>query len=138
MDGTNKKYRSRRIPIHITGSEALVDMKALVSIFICCLMGMGESFEDHIADESTLIDMVLEELPVKKCDSFIVSRSPLQNVGRSTIFFNHIDDLISFMGSKEDFVQTLSTMECFIMGSYQIMKSPPAWSSCQLEEDEID
>ena len=100
-------------------------MKVPAFIFICCLMGMGESTETHIADESTLIDMVLEDLPVKKCDSIIVSRSPLQNVGRSTIFFTSINDLMAFMGDKEEFVRTLSTMECFILGSNQIMKSPP-------------
>ena len=88
-------------------------------------MGMGESMETHIAEESTLIDMVLEDLPVKKCDSIIVSRSPLQNVGRSTIFFTSINDLMALMGDREEFVkQHLSTMECFILESNQIMKSP--------------
>ena len=95
-------------------------------IFICCLMGMGESTETHIADESTLIDMVLEDIPVRKCDAIIVSRSPLlEDVGRSTIFFTSIDDLMALMGDREEFVkQHLSTMECFILESNRIMKSP--------------
>ena len=100
-------------------------MKILALIFVCCLMGMGESSEDLIGDESTLIDMVLEDFPVKKCDSIIVSPSPLLGVGRSTIFFTNVNDLITFIGDEEEFVkQYLSTMDCFFLGSKQIMRSP--------------
>ena len=105
--------------------EALADMKILALIFVCCLMGMGESSEVLIGDESTLIDMVLEDLPVKKCDSIIVSPSPLQGVGRTTLFFTNVNDLIAFMGDEDEFVKKhLSTMDCFFLGSKQIMKSP--------------
>jgi len=100
-------------------------MKIPAFIFACCLMEMGESSEDHIGDEATLIELVLEDLPVKECDSIIVSRSPLQNVGRSTIFFTSINDLMALMGDEEEFVkQHLSTMKCFILESNQILKSP--------------
>ena len=99
-------------------------MKVPAFILVCYFMGMGESSEFDIGDESALIDMVLEDLPVKECDSIIVSPSPLHGVGRSTIFFTNIDDLIAFMGDEEEFVkQHLITMECFVLGSYQIMKS---------------
>ena len=86
---------------------------------------MGEPLEDHIGDEATLIELVLEDLLVKECDSIIVSRSPLQNVGRSTIFFTSINDLMALIGDEEEFVkQHLSTMKCFILESNQILKSP--------------
>ena len=104
-------------------------MKILAFILVCCLMEMGdtqemgESLEDHIGDEATLIDLVLEDLPVKKCHSIIVSRSPLQDVGRSTIFFTNIDDLITFMREEEAVVHTLNSMTCLILGSNPIMKS---------------
>ena len=100
-------------------------MKLPAFILVCYFMGMGESSEFDIGDESALIDMVLEDLPVKECDSIIVSPSPLHGVGRSTIFFTNIDDLIAFMGDEEEFVKKhLSTMDCFFLGSKQIMKSP--------------
>ena len=90
-------------------------MKIPAFIFACCLMEMGESSEDHIGDESTLINKVLKGLPVKKCDSLIVSQSsPFQDVGRSTIFFTSVNDLIAFMGDEE-FLRTLSSMSCLIL-----------------------
>ena len=90
---------------------------------ICCLMGMSRAMQEFVADESTLVDMVLEDLPIRECDSIIVSRSPIQNVGRTTVFFNSINELIEFMEDKEAFVNTLTKMECFILGSDAIVKS---------------
>ena len=90
---------------------------------ICCLMGMSRAMQEFVADESTLVDMVLEDLPIRECDSIIVSRSPIQNVGRTTVFFNSINELIEFMEDKEAFVNTLTKMECFILGSNAIVKS---------------
>ena len=79
--------------------------------------------QEFVADESTLVDMVLEDLPIRECDSIIVSRSPIQNVGRTTVFFNSINELIEFMEDKEAFVNSLTKMECFILGSNAIVKS---------------
>ena len=90
---------------------------------MCCLMGMCKAMQEFVADESTLVDMVLEDLPIRECDSIIVSRSPIQNVGRTTVFFNSINELIEFMEDKEAFVNTLTKMECFILGSNAIVKS---------------
>ena len=99
------------------------DMDAPAFFLICCLMGMGRAMQEFVADESTLVDMVLEDLPIRQCDSIIVSRSPIQNVGRTTVFFNSINELIEFMEDKEAFVNTLTKMECFILGSNAIVKS---------------
>ena len=96
--------------------DALADMKILAFMLVCCVMDIGKSSNDHIGNESTLIDRVLKDLPVKKCDSIIVSQSLLEKVGRSTIFFTNVDDLIAVMGDEE-FVFTLSSMSCFILGS---------------------
>ena len=81
-------------------------------------MGMGKSSEDHIGTEANLVDKILKQLPVKNCDSVIVSRMPLQTIGRSTMFFNDVGDLISLM-EDEEFVLTLSSMSCLILGSIQ-------------------
>ena len=89
----------------------------------CCLMGMCKAMQEFVADESTLVDTVLEDLPLRECDSIIVSRSPIQNVGRTTVFFNHINELIAYMEDKEAFVNTLTQMECFILGCIAKMKS---------------
>ena len=79
---------------------------------------MGKSSEDHFGTESNLVDKILKQLPVQKCDSVIVSRMPLQIIGRSTMFFNDVGDLISLM-EDEEFVLTLSSMSCLILGSIQ-------------------
>ena len=99
-------------------------MKIPAIFLIFCLMGLGEAMEDYIGDKSTLVDIALEDVPVKKCDSIIVSWSPLQNVGRSTVFFTNIDDLNVFLEDRDDFEHTLSNMECLILGSNPVMKSP--------------
>ena len=95
-----------------------MDMKTIAIILALCWMEMGKSSEDHIGTESTLMDKVLKQLPVQKCDSVIVSRMPLQIIGRSTMFFNDVGDLISLM-EDEEFVLTLSSMSCLILGSIQ-------------------
>ena len=79
-------------------------------------MEMGKSSEDHFGTESNLVDKILKQLPVQKCDSVIVSRMPLQIIGRSTMFFNDAGHLISLM-ENEEFVLTLSSMSCLILGS---------------------
>ena len=100
-------------------------MEVLALFFVCSIMGMAESSEKLFSDESTLIEMVLEDLPVKECDSIIVSPSPLQGIGRSTIFFTDINDFVTFVGNEEEFVkQHLSSVECFLLGSKQIMRLP--------------
>ena len=90
---------------------------------ICCLMGMSKAMQEFVADESTLVDIVLEDFPIQECDSIIVSSSPIQNVGRTTVFFNHISELIAYMEDKEAFVNTLTKMECLILGCIATMKS---------------
>ena len=92
-------------------------MDALAFFLISCLMGMCKAMQEFVADESTLVDIVLEDLPIRECDSIIVSKSPIQNVGRTTVFFNHINELIAYMEDKETFVSTLTKMECLILGS---------------------
>ena len=108
-------------------SQALAGMRILAFILVCYWMEMGESSKDHIGTESTLIDNVLKYLPVKKCDSLIVSRVPLQNASKSTMFFNDVDDLISHM-EDEEFVLTLSSMSCLILGSNSNMRSPQGYT----------
>lgn len=102
--------------------DALADMKILAFMLVFSVMERGESSNDHIGNEATLIDRVLKDLPVKKCDSIIVSQSLLEKVGRSTIFFTNVDDLMAVMGDEE-FVFTLSSMSCFILGSKSIIRS---------------
>ena len=92
-------------------------------LLICCLMGMTKAMQEFVADESTLVDMVLEDLPIRECDSIIVSRSPIQNVGKTTVFYDNINDLIGFMEDKEALVNTVTRMECFILGSNATLKS---------------
>ena len=93
-------------------------MRTIAFILLCCWMDMdtGECLEDHIGTESTLTDKVLDKLPVKKCDSIMVSRLPLRNIGKSTIYFNSVNDLIALM-EDEEFVLTLSSMSCLILVS---------------------
>ena len=95
-----------------------MDMKILALFLALCWVEMGKSSEDHIGTESILVDKIIKQLPVKKCDSVIVSRMPLQTIGKSTMFFNDVGDLISLM-ENEEFVLTLSSMSCLILGSIQ-------------------
>ena len=88
----------------------------IVLISVLCLMEMGKCSNDNIGDQLTLINKVLKALPVQRCDSLVVSELPFQNIGRSTLIFNNVVDLIGLLRGEE-FVQTLSSMSCLILGS---------------------
>ena len=95
-------------------------MELQAILFLCWFLPAGASADEvlqdeYIAEASDLIDEVLEEFPVRECDSLVVwPESPPQAVGRSTIFFTNVNDLIGAM-EDEEFVLTLSGTACLVI-----------------------
>ena len=94
----------------------IADRMIIMFISVLCFMEMGTCSNDDIGDHVTLIKKVLKALPVQRCDSLVVSQLPFQSIGRSTLIFNNVGDLIGLM-RDEEFVHTLSSMSCLILGS---------------------
>ena len=95
-------------------------MEVPTFLLLCWFLPIGASTDEVLEDEyigeaSDLIDEVLEDFPVTECDSLVVwPESPPQAVGRSTIFFTNVNDLISVV-EDEEFVLTLSGTSCLMI-----------------------
>ena len=76
------------------------------------------SYADAISQETILVDEVLANVPLKKCDSVIVSPMAFKNAGRSTISFTSMYDFTRAF-DHDEFLGILKSTPCLIT----IMKS---------------